>query len=162
MTRMIGSATPTDPSCCQSCTGIVFNRLGHNIPYAREYIVMGEMKTGSIVPRVGIDPTFLALRPSTLTITSCRTPLCHHHIHAYLFMQLFVWEISAMYYTNPPGIVSLVSPTITYIQAVTSQGRFRNHTAHSLYRILGEMKMGNIMPRVGIEPTSLAFWVSVW
>ena len=55
-----------------------------------------------------------------------------------------------------------------YIQAIVlhthTQGRFKNHTACSLYRILviatsvvGVMKMGNIVPRMGREPTSLAF-----
>ena len=38
---------------------------------------------------------------------------------------------------------------------------------HSLYRmvkatsVLGVMKMGNIVLRAGVEPTSLAFWASV-
>ena len=48
------------------------------------------------------------------------------------------------------------------------QGGFNNHTTHSLYRIMvtatsvvGVMKMGNTVPRVGLEPTSLAFWASV-
>ena len=51
---------------------------------------------------------------------------------------------------------------------IHGQGRFNNHTAHSLYRIMvmatsviGVMKMGNTMPSVGIEPTSLALWDSV-
>ena len=49
-----------------------------------------------------------------------------------------------------------------------TEGRFNNHTAHSLYRIMDMetsvmcvMKMGNIVPRVGPEQTSLAFWASV-
>ena len=51
---------------------------------------------------------------------------------------------------------------------IHTQGRFNNHTACSLYMIMvmapgvfGVMKMGNAVPRVGLEPTSLAFWVSV-
>ena len=62
--------------------------------------------------------------------------------------------------------------TITYIVAVTihiyAQGRLNNDRTHSLHRILlmatsvvGVMKMGNIVPRVRIEPTCLAFWASV-
>ena len=60
--------------------------------------------------------------------------------------------------------------TITYIQAVTShtQGTFNNHATPRSYRILvmatsvmGVMKMGNIVPTAGIEPTSLAFRASV-
>ena len=41
------------------------------------------------------------------------------------------------------------------------QGRFNNHTAHGLYRIIvmatsvvGMMKMGNTFPRAGLEPIS--------
>ena len=31
----------------------------------------------------------------------------------------------------------------------------------SIVIVVGEMKMGNIVPRVGIKPTSLPFWSSV-
>ena len=51
---------------------------------------------------------------------------------------------------------------------IHSQGRFNNHTVCSLYRILvmetdvmGVMKMWNIVPRAGIEYTSLTFPASV-
>ena len=51
---------------------------------------------------------------------------------------------------------------------IHKQGRFNSNTALSLYRLLvmdtsivGVMKMGNIVPRAGIEPISLAFSVSV-
>ena len=81
-------------------------------------------------------------------------------------------EVSADYYTRPPGIVILLKLTITYIQKMALhihiQGRFNNHTVHSVYRIMimatsvmGVMKMENIVPRVGLKPTSLAFWASV-
>ena len=45
-----------------------------------------------------------------------------------------------------------------------TQGRFNNHTVHSLYSIMvmetsvvGVMKIGNIVIRAGLKPTSLAF-----
>ena len=48
------------------------------------------------------------------------------------------------------------------------QGRFNNYTLCILYRILvtatsvmAVTKMGNIVPRAGFEPASLAFWTSV-
>ena len=48
---------------------------------------------------------------------------------------------------------------------IYTQGRFNNYTACSLYRIMvmatsvmSVMKMGNIVPRVGLKPTYLAFW----
>ena len=87
-------------------------------------------------------------------------------------MQLLASEISGDYYSHPPGIVSLLMLTSTYIQAMTlrihTQGRINNHTAHGLYRIMVTatsvevvMKMGNIVPQVGIKHTSLVFWASV-
>ena len=62
--------------------------------------------------------------------------------------------------------------TITYIPAMAlhmhTQGRIKNHTVHSLYRILDTatsvmsvMKMGNTVHRAGFEPTSLELWPSV-
>ena len=49
-----------------------------------------------------------------------------------------------------------------------TQGRFNNRTALSLYRIIvmatsvvGVMKIGNTVPRAGLETTLLAFWASV-
>ena len=33
-------------------------------------------------------------------------------------MRLFASEVSADYYTRPPGIVSLITLTITYMQAM--------------------------------------------
>ena len=103
-------------------------------------------------------------------------------------MQLLALKVSADYYSHPPRIVSLLILTITYMRAINSlyiyiytgyiyilyiayiytQGEFNSHTTHSLFRILvteasvvGVMKMGNIVPRAGIEPTSLVFPASV-
>ena len=67
--------------------------------------------------------------------------------------------LGADYYTHPPGIVSLLMLTITYIPPMTLhfhiQGKFNDHTECSLYRIHGHstsvmavMKMGNIVPKV--------------
>ena len=81
-------------------------------------------------------------------------------------------EVSADYCTDPPGIVSLLMFTIGNIQTMVlhihTQGRCNNHTEQCSDRIMvtetsimGEMKMGNSVPRAGIEPTSLAFWASV-
>ena len=61
---------------------------------------------------------------------------------------------------------------LTYIQAIPlhihTQGKFKNHTARSLYRIMvtvirvvGVMKVGNTVPRAGLKPTPLAFRASV-
>ena len=85
----------------------------------------------------------------------------------------------------PFGIESLLMLAITYMQALTmhiyictyihrTQGWFKNHTDHRLYKIMvwanslmrwgggvRLMKVGNIARTMGIEPTSLAFWLSV-
>ena len=47
----------------------------------------------------------------------CITMAPWYH-HAYLPMRFLAWEVSADHYTQPPGIVSLLMLTITYIQAV--------------------------------------------
>ena len=91
-----------------------------------------------------------------------------------LSMQLPPCEVSVDYYSCPPRIVSLLMLTIIYIQSIAfnihrpTQGGFNSHTVHSLYRITimttsveGVTKMGNIVPRAEIEPTSLAFQASV-
>ena len=51
---------------------------------------------------------------------------------------------------------------------IHTQGRFNNHTVHSLYRIMvtetsvvGVMKIGNAIPRAGLEHTSLTFQACV-
>ena len=78
-------------------------------------------------------------------------------------MQLLASEVSAEYYTHPPAIVSLLMTLHKH-----TQGRFNNHTPCSLYRIMftaisvvDEIKMGNIVPRARIEPTSPAFRATV-
>ena len=87
-------------------------------------------------------------------------------------MQLLASEVSADYSSHPPGIVSLLMLAVTHIQAMTlrihAQCRFNDHTSRSLDRIMvkatsfvGVTKMGNIVPRGGLEPTSLPFWACV-
>ena len=68
----------------------------------------------------------------------------------------------------PLGIVNLLMFKIEYIHDLTythTQGRFIDHTIHSLYRILymatSVMKMESIVPRAGMESSFLAFWASV-
>ena len=71
----------------------------------------------NIAPRTGIEPTLLGFWFSALTITPFRAPWCHHPARDYLFMQLLAWEV---YYARCPGIVSLLTLTITYTQVVAS------------------------------------------
>ena len=81
-------------------------------------------------------------------------------------MQLLASEVNVGYYTHRPGIVSLLMLTITYI--LHTLGRINNYMAHSLYMtmvtatsVMGVVKIGNFVPRVGIEPTYQASWTSV-
>ena len=92
-------------------------------------------------------------------------------------MWLLASEVSADYYTGTSGIVRLLMLTMTYRQWPYIYRVYGNmyrvgwttiQCARSLYRILvtatslmDVTKMGNIVPRAGIEPTSLAFCVSV-
>ena len=61
------------------------------------------IKMENIVPREGIEPTFLAFRASV-------PPL--HHVGS-LSMQVPASEVSTDYYTHRPEIVSLLMLTIT-------------------------------------------------
>ena len=84
-------------------------------------------------------------------------------------MQLLASEDNADHYTRPPGIERLLMHTLQAMAIhIHRQGRFNNHTVHSLYRIMvtissvvGVMIMGNILLGVGIRPISLVFRVSV-
>ena len=77
-------------------------------------------------------------------------------------MQLLTSKVSADYYTRPPGILSLVILTITYIQAIARVGETTiQHVACTgsmvtVASVVGVMKMGNTTPRVGLEGTSLS------
>ena len=61
----------------------------------------------------GIEPTLLTFRASVLTISPRRLT---DVTHAYLSMQLLACEVSAHYYTHPPGTLSLLILTIAYGQ----------------------------------------------
>ena len=115
------------------------------------------MKMGHTVPRTGIEPTSVAFRASVLTITPGRIPdITTTTASTGLRGQCILlpsspWNCKYFnaYNYRHTGI------GLTY----TSQGRFNNHTAHSVYRIMllatsvmSVMKMG--MPRAGIESTS--------
>ena len=99
---------------------------------------MRVMKRGNIVPRVGVEPTSLAFRASVQPfrqVGSLVSPL-YPRLPVYAAAHS---EVSADYYTQPHGIVSLSMLTITFIQAmalhIQTQARFNNHRVHSLYRI---------------------------
>ena len=82
-------------------------------------------------------------------------------------MQILASEVSADYYTHPPGVVILIMLAITYSQwpyifihrvdSTTIQDIACTGTPGMATSAVGVMKMGNIVPRVGIEPTPLAF-----
>ena len=88
-------------------------------------------------------------------------------------MQLLVSEVSAGYYAHLPGILRLLTLTITNIQGIAlyihTQCMLNSHTVHSLHMIIvmatsvmGEMNMGNIVPRVGLKPTCWTFPTSYY
>ena len=76
-------------------------------------------------------------------------------------MQLLVSEVSAEYYTRPPGILSLLMLTITsrqspyiYIYKVSSTTIQHIYCTGSLswHQSHGMMKMENVVSRAGIKP----------
>ena len=129
---------------------------------------MDVMKMGNIVPRAGIETTSLTFSVSVLTIT----PLSFPNVTSLPMSTCLCGSLPERsvqnYYTHPSRIVSL---KCLQLHTGRDQGRFNNHTVISLYWIMvmttsvmgvmGVMKMGNIVPTAGIEPTSLAFRVSV-
>ena len=134
--------------------------------------VVGVGKMGIIVPRGGSEPTSLAFWARMLPL---------HHVGS-LMSSLYPRQ---SVYTAPclRGQFRLLhlSPwncmSFTYIQAMavhiyiyiyiyTGQGQQPYSPQHvqdpgHSTSIMGVTKMGNIVPRVGIEPTSLAFQASV-
>ena len=130
------------------------------------------MEMENSVPRVGIEPSSVAFWASVpplhhvgfpdLTTTPTPTRLCSP------LPQRSV-QTTRTTLIHPAGIVSLLMLTMYYVQPsdisdMHIKDRFRSHTVHSLYRtmamatsVLGVMKIGNILHRAGIEPTSLAF-----
>ena len=123
------------------------------------------MKMGNIVPRARIEPTSLAFQVSVQLL---------HHVGSlmsplYLRLPVYADQRSAQSTT----LISLFNADnyihtgngLTYTH---TQDRFNNHTACSLYRIMVTatsvmcvIKMGNIVPRARLEPTSLASRASV-
>ena len=94
-------------------------------------IVVGVMKMGNIVPRAGIEPISLAFQVSVLNISPPRlsdvTTLTMLFVHVAHYLR---GQCRPLHLPHP-GIVSL------------------------LMLVSWVMKMGNNVPRVGLEPTSL-------
>ena len=65
------------------------------------------MKVGNIVPRAGLEPTYLTFWASVIPL----------HYGSSLMLSLYP-QVSADYYTRPHRIVNLLMLIITYIQAI--------------------------------------------
>ena len=121
---------------------------------------MGVMKMGN-VPRAGIEAMSLAFRASVFPL---------HHIRSLmspLYPCLLVYAAPCLGRSvqTTTGILSLLMLLITDTQAMALHiHRFNKHTVCSLSRqpdFMGMMKMGNIVPRAGLELRYLAFQASV-
>ena len=130
--------------------------------------VICAMKMGNIVPRTWLKPTSLAFRANVLLF---------HHIDSLTSLLYPCPPVYAapclrgqcsLLHSPPLQLETLLMVTITYTQAMAlhihTQGGSNNHTVQSLYwimvtptSVMGVMKMGNIVPRVRLQPTSLAF-----
>ena len=123
-------------------------------------IVVGVMKMGNIVSRAELKPTSLAFRARVLPLHHIGFPdVTTIPIPTYLCGSLP--QRSEHTTTLTPLVLSVFY--CLQLQVVTihkhTQGRFNNHTAHSLYRIMltetsvvGMKKMGNILPRANSNP----------
>ena len=121
---------------------------------------------GNIVPRVGIEPISLTFQASVLPF---------HHVDSLMSPLYPRLPVSAAPCLRGQYRLLNSSPwnhllMLTYIHTGNgdTQGRFNNHTACSLSSILvmatsvvGVMKMGNIVPIAGLEPTSPGFRATV-
>ena len=127
---------------------------------------------GNIVPRAGI-------KAIPLTFWAHMLPL--HHVGSLislLYARLPVYALpwlrgqcrllhSSHWNCKPFNTYNYVH-TGSHFTYTYTQGRYNNHTERSLYRIIimatsvvCVIKMGNIVPRAGTKPTSLAFQPSV-
>ena len=93
------------------------------------------MKMRNIVPRVGIEPTSLAFQANLLTISPPRIPDVTTLPVATCLCSCLP-ERSVQITTLVTMELSRLMLTITYTQAMTLYGKFNNHTAHNLYRIM--------------------------
>ena len=128
--------------------------------------VIGVMKMGLFAPALTIERMPLAFRGSVLTFTPPRFPGFTILPMPTCLCASLPERSGQTLHSSPWNCKSCNAYNCTCILA---QRRFSNHIAHSLYRIMDMetsvmmvMKMGNIVPRTGIEPiTSLAFQASV-
>ena len=94
------------------------------------------MKMGNIVPREGIETTSLTFWSNVLPLHQVGSVMSALYPH----LPVYAAPYLRGYYTHPTGIASLLMLTIICIQAMVlhihTQGRFNNHSACSLYRIL--------------------------
>ena len=72
-----------------------------------ESTVMGVMKMGNTVSRVGLEPTYLAFQASVLPFHCIGSLLSPLYPRPPVCVWLLVSEVSADYYTRPLGFVSL-------------------------------------------------------
>ena len=133
---------------------------------------MGVTKMGNIVHRMGIEPTSLAFRASVLPL---------HHVGSLispLYPRPSVFAPPCLrgkwlLHSSPWNCKSFNSYNYIHrgngLTYVHTQGRFNNHIACSLYRIMvtptsvvGVMQMGNTVLGAGLKPTSLTFRSRVW
>ena len=94
-------------------------RLPRPMLWARENIVMGEMKMGNIVPIVGIEPTSLALQASVLPL--------HHagSLMSSLYQRLPVYAAPC-----PRGQCRHTQGGLTNIQHIACRGSCSWHQCH--------------------------------
>ena len=78
-------------------------------------------------------------------------PWRHYYVHTYLSMQLLTSEVSAEYNTHPPGIVSLLMLTITYIEAMVLHIYIHRVGSTTIHHVVGTGSWSR-------QPVSWVWW----
>ena len=120
------------------------------------------MKMGNIGSRVGLEPTYLAFHDSLLPLHQIRSLWSPLYPCPPVYIALCLRGQCRLLHLPPWNCVSML--TITYIhrvgsttiQCIACRGSMVIPTS-----VVGVMKMGNIVTRMGLKPTSLAFRAKV-
>ena len=131
---------------------------------------MSVMNMGNTVPRAWLEPTSLIFWTSVLPLHHIGSLISPLYPQSYVYAATCLRGQCRIQHSSLWNCKSFTA--YNYIHTCNNltytQVRFDNHTVNSLYmihvtviRVVGVLKMGNTVPRVGLKPTSLIFQVSV-
>ena len=125
---------------------------------------MGVMKMGNIVPKVGLEPISLTFQASVPPlhnigypgVTTIPTPTCLYATLClrgqYRLLHSSPWKCKFLQLKAYRPYIYIDRVGSTTIQRIACSGSWPRQTS-----VVSVMKMGDIVPRVGLEPTSMPF-----